>query len=163
MAAVLVLNATNEPVSTTTVWKALLLIDSGQAVLLEKLEGQFLRSATARYVVPRVIRVLRYIKMRRHMYTPATWTRTGVLRRDNFLCGYCGEPANTIDHVVPRCRGGRDEWKNTVACCWECNQKKGASSLEQAGMVLLHPLFVPTEGFFLQWKWLNAHPLTAPC
>jgi hypothetical protein len=62
---------------------------------------------------------------------------TGILRRDDHKCQYCGKKATTIDHIVPRCQGGQTSWKNCVACCWDCNQKKGGRTPLQAGMVLI--------------------------
>lgn len=64
------------------------------------------------------------------------YSKRGVLFRDNSKCGYCGEHANTVDHIVPRCQGGRSVWENVVASCFECNSKKGGRTPEQAGMVL---------------------------
>lgn len=66
----------------------------------------------------------------------------GILRRDNFVCQYdnCDRKANTVDHVIPRAQGGQSTWGNLVASCLECNQRKGARTPEQAGMVLKGPV-----------------------
>ena len=65
------------------------------------------------------------------------FSRVGILRRDNYTCGYCGKTANTVDHVHPRCEGGKSTWENCISACWKCNNKKGKKLLHQAGMRLL--------------------------
>lgn len=88
------------------------------------------------YPMPKVVRLVRYVVTRwRHTAGP-TWSRKGVLVRDNRTCGYCSKAASTVDHVLPRSRGGRNTWKNTVACCDPCNQKKGDRTPQEAGMTL---------------------------
>ena len=64
------------------------------------------------------------------------YSKRGVLQRDGYICGYCDKHATTIDHVVPRCQGGKSSWENTVASCQPCNAKKGGRTPSQAGMVL---------------------------
>ena len=88
------------------------------------------------YPVPTVVRLVRYVVTRwRHSAVPG-WSRAGVLVRDGRRCGYCGGPASTVDHVLPRSRGGRNTWTNTVAACEGCNQRKGDRTPAEAGMVL---------------------------
>jgi 5-methylcytosine-specific restriction endonuclease McrA len=90
-----------------------------------------------------VVRLVRYIQMRWRRHPP-TWSRDGVLRRDRRSCAYCSGPASTVDHVLPRCRGGRDTWQNTVAACPRCNGRKGDRTPAEAGMALRTPARVPT-------------------
>lgn len=74
------------------------------------------------------------------------YTRAGVLKRDKYLCAYCGKPgATTMDHVVPRSRGGRGEWLNAVAAHSGCNEKKGSRTPEEAGMPLLWQPWIPSR------------------
>ncbi|MGH3714881.1 MAG: HNH endonuclease [Micromonosporaceae bacterium] len=88
------------------------------------------------YPVPRVVRLVRYVVVRwRHGRGPG-WTRAGVMARDDRRCAYCRGPADTIDHVLPRSRGGRDSWRNTVAACGGCNQRKGDRNPTEARMPL---------------------------
>jgi len=88
------------------------------------------------YPVPTVVRLVRYVVTRwRHSAVPG-WSRAGVLVRDGRRCGYCRGPASTVDHVLPRSRGGRNTWTNTVAACEGCNQRKGDRTPAEAGMVL---------------------------
>lgn len=93
---------------------------------------------------PRVIRLVRYVAMT-WLYRPAPWTRRGVLLRDGHRCGYCGSRATSVDHVLPRSRGGPDSFLNTVAACASCNQRKAAKSPGDAGMHLSVLLYHPTR------------------
>lgn len=93
---------------------------------------------------PRVVRLVRYVYTRwRHSSTP-NWSRRGVLVRDGRRCGYCGKTANTVDHIVPRSRGGEGVWTNTVAACGPCNQRKADRTPDEVNMTLLVVPMVPT-------------------
>ena len=72
-------------------------------------------------------------------------TREGVLGRDRHICAYCGGRADTIDHVLPRCRGGGDTWFNLVAACQSCNGLEGDRTPQEAGMTLMREPFEPRE------------------
>ncbi len=72
-------------------------------------------------------------------------TRDGVLRRDRHICTYCGGRADTVDHVLPRCRGGGDTWFNLVAACQPCNGLKGDRTPQEAGMTMIREPFEPKE------------------
>jgi 5-methylcytosine-specific restriction endonuclease McrA len=72
-------------------------------------------------------------------------TRDGVLRRDRYVCAYCGGHADTVDHVLPRCRGGGDIWFNLVAACQCCNGLKGDRTPQEAGMAMIREPFEPKE------------------
>jgi 5-methylcytosine-specific restriction endonuclease McrA len=72
-------------------------------------------------------------------------TREGVLRRDRYTCVYCGGPADTVDHILPRCRGGDDTWFNLVAACPACNGLKGDRTPQEAGIRLIREPFEPKE------------------
>jgi 5-methylcytosine-specific restriction endonuclease McrA len=88
------------------------------------------------FPIPRVVRLVRYVVTKwRYTQGPA-WSRGGVLRRDGHRCAYCSRPANTVDHVLPSSRGGKNTWANTVAACAPCNQRKGDRTPEEAGMPL---------------------------
>lgn len=88
------------------------------------------------FPVPTVVRLVRYVVTRwRHTRGPA-WSRSGVLARDGRCCAYCGGPASTIDHVLPRSRGGGNSWLNTMAACGGCNQRKGDRTPSEARMPL---------------------------
>lgn len=86
--------------------------------------------------VPKVVRLVRYVVTRWRYTRGPRWSRRGVLARDRGGCGYCGGVANTIDHILPRCRGGSNTWTNTVAACSACNGAKGNRTPAEAGMTL---------------------------
>lgn len=98
------------------------------------------------YPMPRSVELVRWI------YTKWVYETTGappvsrenVLRRDHYICGYCGRTGTTYDHIVPRCQGGKTEWKNCVAACDGCNGRKGGRTPTQAGMALQVVPFVPS-------------------
>jgi hypothetical protein len=96
------------------------------------------------YPMPKVVRLVRYVVTKwRHSSGPA-WSRPGVLARDERMCGYCGGHATTVDHVLPRSRGGRNTWRNTIASCYGCNQRKGDRTPAEAGMMLRFKPTAPT-------------------
>lgn len=145
-AAVLVLNATYEPLSHTRLGRAIALVQRGEAVVEEAFTGRMIRYANGEMPWPKVLRMLRFVK-RPFRHEPANWSKRGVMRRDHYRCGYCGRTADTVDHIVPISRnGGRRDWLNTVAACRKCNSRKGDRSLREAGMELLITPAVP-HGF----------------
>lgn len=96
------------------------------------------------FPMPRVVRLVSYVVTRwRHSRGPS-WSRRGVLERDRRTCAYCGGAASTIDHVLPRSRGGANTWLNTVAACGRCNQRKGDRTPSEARMPLRTAPAVPT-------------------
>jgi 5-methylcytosine-specific restriction endonuclease McrA len=120
--AVLVLNSSYEPLNITS-WKRAI-------VLLLKEKAQVLSD--------RVIRLLDYVKVPLSKIMSHKPSRAMIYKRDKNSCQYCGSTRNlTIDHVVPRCRGGDDSWENLVVACSPCNTRKGNSFLEHIGMRLL--------------------------
>jgi 5-methylcytosine-specific restriction endonuclease McrA len=96
---------------------------SDKATVIEHVEGEPVWGSTGRWDRPAVIILSRYVRVPGARRVPVT--RRGVLRRDGHRCGYCGKAASTIDHVMPRSRGGKDTWENLVACCLRCNNVKG--------------------------------------
>lgn len=96
------------------------------------------------YPVPKVLRLVRYVVTKWRYTSGPAWSRAGVLARDSRSCGYCPAPATTVDHILPRSRGGKDTWKNTVAACGPCNQRKGDRTPAEAGMRLYTEPGVPS-------------------
>lgn len=119
----LVLNAGYEPLAVVSFRRALVLVLNGKAVIIERVEDRPVVSASHSYDRPAVVVLTRYVHVPRVRRVPVT--RRGVLRRDGSRCAYCGHQAATIDHVLPRSRGGVDSWENLVACCQRCNSEKG--------------------------------------
>jgi 5-methylcytosine-specific restriction endonuclease McrA len=135
---VLVLNASYEPLQLVSIRRAVVLLLQEKAELVEAAE-QRLRAQGFSLEVPIVIRLVRYIRIPRRMRLPCS--RRGVLARDRETCQYCGaQPGRlhlTVDHVLPRSRGGLTTWENVVAACRECNHRKGGRTPEEANMTLL--------------------------
>jgi 5-methylcytosine-specific restriction endonuclease McrA len=136
-APVLVLNASYEPINICAARRAIVLVLKGVAMTEEE-NGHFLHSARMAMCLPSVIRLLEY---RRIPHQTRALSRKNVLLRDRNTCQYCGEvfPSGelTLDHVVPRSRGGLSTWENLVACCHICNRKKGNQLVSEAGLKLL--------------------------
>ena len=134
---VLVLNATFEPINVTAVRRALVLLLKGVAQA-EEVNHSEVHSASNAMQVPSVIRLLAY----RHIpQQTRALSRKNILLRDRNTCQFCGHqfPASelTLDHVVPRSRGGHSSWENLVACCYQCNNRKGDRTPEEAGLLLV--------------------------
>jgi 5-methylcytosine-specific restriction endonuclease McrA len=141
---VLLLNGhTWEPLSVISIPRAINLLLAEKAVVIEN-SGNYLRTIRDKYPVPSVIALRAYINVPRRQ---AHWSRRGVLVRDNYICIYCGvQPGSiargkmltksdfTVDHVVPRSRGGKDQWTNTACACYYCNHRKGDRLPNEAGM-----------------------------
>ncbi len=134
---VLVLNASYEPINVCAARRAIVLVLKGVAMTEEE-NGHLLHSTRLTIRVPSVIRLLEY---RRIPHQTRALSRKNILLRDRNTCQYCGEifPAAelTLDHVVPRSRGGLSTWENLVACCHPCNRRKGNQLVLEAGMKLL--------------------------
>lgn len=142
MRETLVLNASFEPLSTVSLRRAVVLVLQDKAVVEQARAGLRLRASHLDLPVPRVIRLVRYVRVPFRQRAP--WSRRGVLVRDRHRCAYCGRRATTVDHLVPRSLGGTDTWLNTVAACAEDNHRKADRTPAQAGMRLLVRPFEPT-------------------
>jgi 5-methylcytosine-specific restriction endonuclease McrA len=146
---VLVLNATYEPINVCTVRRAVVLLLKEKAELLEHWTEELHTSSTT---VPRpaVIRLVSYVRIPRDTHRRKI-TRRAVFARDGWTCQYCGSRAQlTVDHVVPRSKGGASTWDNIVASCAPCNRRKGDSLLRHSGMALRHSPRPPGPQVFIQ-------------
>jgi 5-methylcytosine-specific restriction endonuclease McrA len=133
---VLVLNASYEPINICAARRALVLVLKGVASAEEHTQDQLV-SARRKMALPSVIRLLEY---RRIPQQARALSRKNILMRDRYACQYCHKSGNsaqlTLDHVLPRSRGGESTWENLVACCHTCNNRKGSRTPEEAGMKL---------------------------
>ena len=122
---VLVLNASYEPLNVCTVRRALVLLLKEKVEMIER-GNDVLRSETMRIDRPEVIRLVSFVRVPRDIHRRRI-TRKAVLARDGWTCQYCGsiKPSLTVDHVIPRSRGGESVWENIVASCAPCNRRKG--------------------------------------
>jgi 5-methylcytosine-specific restriction endonuclease McrA len=134
----LVLNAGYEPLAVVSFKRALILVMNEKATIVQADQSHPVWASSGSWDRPSVILLTRYVRIPRLRSVPVS--RRGVLRRDDHRCCYCGKTANTIDHVLPRSRGGRDTWDNLVACCLRCNNLKSDRTPGEMGWNLLfHP------------------------
>jgi 5-methylcytosine-specific restriction endonuclease McrA len=146
---VLVLNATYEPINVCTVRRAVVLLLKEKAEVIENADWQ-LHSASCTIARPVVIRLVAYVRIPRDTHRRKI-TRRAVFARDDWTCQYCGARSNlTVDHVIPRSKGGPSSWDNIVASCAPCNRRKGDALPRQAGMRLLKQPRTPNPSIFIQ-------------
>ena len=163
MRSSLVLNATYEPLSVVSAHRAVCLVLSDKADLIAD-DGTVLRSARLALPSPSVVR-LRYVV--RVPYARRTaMSRRALFARDDYRCQYCGGFADSLDHVVPRSRGGQHTWENVAAACRPCNLRKRDRTPAEAGMWLARPPCAPRDQAWVtaavvvvpeQWKPFLAH------
>ena len=148
MGQVLVLNASYEPLNVTSVRRAHVLVYKGKAEVIEESERP-LTSASSTYPRPHVIRLVAYIKVPRAAQRKIS--RRALFARDGWSCVYCGERGGrlTLDHVVPRSRGGKSEWDNVVSSCAPCNLRKGDRLPEEVSMTLRRAPRPPAPVLFI--------------
>jgi 5-methylcytosine-specific restriction endonuclease McrA len=144
---VLVLNQNYEPLNVCTARRAFNLVDRGKAEVLEHGRGH-LRSAHHAWSLPSVIRLIYLIKRPRPQMR---LSRREVFNRDRYTCQYCGHRGQrdlTLDHVLPRHRGGRHTWDNLVTACKGCNHRKAGRTPQEAHMLLKKDPYRPTYSYF---------------
>ena len=146
---VLVLNASHEPLNVCSVRRAHVLVYKGRAEVLEELERR-LHSASETYPWPHVIRLLTYVRVPRAAQRKIS--RRALFARDDWRCVYCGTGGVrlTLDHVVPRSRGGDSVWENVVTSCAPCNLRKGNRLLGEVAMMLRHTPRPPAPALFIR-------------
>lgn len=139
MEQTLLLNATYEPLKVVHWQKAITLLCQGKVEIISTYDRE-VRSVSVTFRLPSVIRLLRYIRIKRRVdYIP--FSRANIYARDQHRCQYCGQqfPTSelTFDHVIPVAQGGRKDWENIVTCCVTCNRRKGGRTPEEARMRLI--------------------------
>jgi 5-methylcytosine-specific restriction endonuclease McrA len=146
---VLVLNASYEPINVCTVRRAAVLVLKQRAEILERADWA-LHAENFTLARPVVIRLITYVHIPRDAHSRKI-TRRAVFARDRWTCQYCGnDRANlTVDHVVPRSKGGSSAWDNIVTCCAPCNRRKGDMLPKQANMHLRSKPTVPSPTIFV--------------
>ena len=132
----LVLNASYEPINIVSARRAITLVMKGKAYV-EEASSQFIRTARMSIQAPSVVRLLVYRRMPRQNRAAS---RKSIMLRDRYTCQYCQRLFDgkklTLDHVIPRSRGGGSAWENLVACCHPCNNRKADRTPAEAGMPL---------------------------
>lgn len=146
---VLVLNQSFEPMTITSAKKAIILIYLGKAEIIEK-NNAVVRSINTSLPLPSIVRLTRYINVPRKRII---LSRKNIIKRDNHQCQYCGSRSGpvTIDHIIPRDRGGEDTWENLVCACVTCNNRKSNRTPEEARLKLIRRPQKPNYIFFMRY------------
>ncbi len=148
MERILVLNADYQPMSVATFERGIGLVFLGKAEVLEHDTERPIQTTTRTYRRPTVIRLVRYVTI---PFKKVPLSRFNIYRRDGYKCIYCGDKRDlTLDHVFPKCKGGKNSWKNLVTCCSSCNIKKGCKTPDEAGYVMSHKPYIPTMVNFIR-------------
>jgi 5-methylcytosine-specific restriction endonuclease McrA len=153
---VLVLNQSYEPMTVCRARRALVLIFQGKAEMLEDGRGN-IHSISQTLPLPSVIRLSRFIK---RPHRERKLTRYEIFNRDHYTCQYCGRQSRqlTLDHVMPRFRGGEHTWENVVSACDACNRRKAGHTPKEANMKLLSKPGPPRGGpfYIVPYRYLQA-------
>lgn len=160
MTRALVLNISYEPLSVVGTRRAVVLVLGGRASVVVPRDEEW-HSERVSVVVPSVVRLSSFVKVPYRRSVPVT--RRAVFGRDSHRCQYCGDQAESLDHVQPRSRGGGHTWENVVACCRPCNIRKGDRLPSEAGLALIrrpqaprhYPWIYASAGYSLDPTW---HP-----
>lgn len=158
MRRVLVLNATYQPLSLVNVKRAVILVLKNKAEIIEEREG-CIRSERLTLPFPSVIRLVYFVSV---PYRGVSLSRRAVFARDRHICQYCGGRAESIDHVVPRSRGGGHIWENVVAACRRCNTRKMNRLPTEAGLKLSRKPFEPQDHIWIFSLASDIHPSWEP-
>ena len=153
---VLVLNQNYEPLNVSRARRAVVLLLRGKAEALENGAG-VIHTANYAIPIPSVIRLVYLVKRPR---PEKKLTRYEVFQRDKYICQYCGRQTRelTLDHVIPRHKGGRHIWENVVSACIPCNNRKAGHYPEEAGMRLIRRPFAPhVEGYYIPYQYVLRH------
>jgi len=149
---VLVLNMDYRPINVTTLQKGFKLVFKGKAEVITHESENPIVTDKKSYIRPTVIRLLTYIVI---PFKKVHLSRQNVFKRDDDKCVYCGSENDlTIDHVIPRSKGGNNDWANLVTCCGTCNVKKCSKDVDEFlieyGLTMRHKPFKPSYLYFVQ-------------
>jgi 5-methylcytosine-specific restriction endonuclease McrA len=119
-----------------------------KAELVSNAKNSYLRTVSASFPVPSIIRLQDYVNI---PYKGVVLSRQNIFKRDGHICQYCGSRSDlTLDHVMPRSRGGQSSWDNLLTACKSCNSKKGDCTPEEANMTMKRKPFKPSFFMFLR-------------
>ncbi len=145
---VLVLNQDYQAISVCTAERAFILVFLNKAEMVCDMKAKVLRSMTKNFAYPSIIRLRRFVNL---PYKKVALSRQNIFKRDGFKCVYCASREHlTLDHVIPRSKGGRDSWHNLVSACQKCNTEKGDRTPEEAEMRMSHKPFRPSFIMYLR-------------
>ncbi|GAB4239011.1 MAG: HNH endonuclease [Ekhidna sp.] len=148
MSAALVLNQDYTPLTVCTAERAFMLIYLQKAELIVAAKEKQLRSISNTFPFPSVVRITKYVNV---PYKGVVMSRHNIFKRDGGKCQYCGTNKDlTLDHVIPRSKGGKSSWTNLVTACKNCNSKKGDYSLDRIGMKLINQPIKPSYAALLR-------------
>lgn len=150
MSRALVLNATYEPLGVVSDRRALILVLNNRATVVENSEI-VLHYTSGSITLPAVIKLNKFVRIPYRHAVPLS--RRAIFARDGGRCVYCAAPATSIDHVIPRSRGGAHAWENVVSACHRCNHLKADKPLKELGWRLRH---LPREPIGAAWRVLGA-------
>jgi 5-methylcytosine-specific restriction endonuclease McrA len=153
---VLVLNQNYEPLNISRVRRAVVLVMRGKAETLENGSG-VIHTPSYTLPMPSVIRIVYLVKRPR---LEKKLTRREVFQRDKYTCQYCGKDTRelTLDHVIPRHKGGRHIWENVVSACIPCNNCKAGRTPKEAGIRLICQPFAPhVSGYYVPYEYIQRH------
>lgn len=146
---VLVLNQNYEPLSVCSAKRAIIMQLLGKVEIVETYDGVRIHSVNSSMPLPSIVRLGGYIRV---PYKKILLTRKNIIKRDGHMCQYCRDTQGpmTVDHITPKCFGGKDTWENMVCACEKCNNRKGDRLPEKAGMKLLKKPNRPSHIAFIQ-------------
>ena len=145
---VLVLNQDYQAISLCSAERAFVLVFLKKAEMVTDRKAKLMRSVGSEFPYPSIIRLNRYINL---PYKRVSMSRQNIYKRDGYRCVYCGGREKlTLDHVIPRSKGGRDSWHNLVTACQRCNTEKGDRTPEEAEMSMSHKPFRPSFIMYLR-------------
>jgi 5-methylcytosine-specific restriction endonuclease McrA len=151
---ILVLNASYEPIRIISWQRAICYIVLEKADVISSYD-EVVRSEHLTINLPKVIKLRKYVHLADHI-TAIRYSKKNILTRDKMECQYCGEKCTganaTVDHIIPKSRGGATSWTNIVTACYSCNNKKDNMTPCEAGMVLLSKPVEPQIGYMLKHK-----------
>jgi 5-methylcytosine-specific restriction endonuclease McrA len=141
---VLVLNSSYEPLSICDAEKAIVLLFCGKAVSVSHHPEKFICTVSRSFPMPSIVRLTFFVRV---SYRKIILNRKNLFRRDDFQCQYCGrhDLPLTIDHMIPRSRGGEDSWENLITACTRCNTVKGNRTPSEANMLPMKPPVRPSH------------------
>ena len=144
----LILNFDYSPIGVCSIQKAFVLVYLDKAEEVKSFDNKALHTVTETFSAPAVVKLKRYVNI---PYKSVELTRSNIFKRDRHECQYCGSNADlTLDHLTPRSKGGRSNWKNLVTACKTCNARKGDYSPIEAGLRLKRDPFKPSYVMFLR-------------
>ena len=143
----LILNSTFQPLSLATPQRALALLFSKKINVLKESKIK-LRSIEQSFYIPKVAALTYFVKA--PYARRVALNRENIFIRDSYICQYCGEVAESIDHIKPKSKGGLHEWSNVVACCKKCNLLKADKLLSKSNLNLKTLPGVPEGNFWIK-------------